>query len=156
MNHKLFLRMKTLSRNDVRNTYVNYLRSENSRIDKGRAAMVEIGYERTDCADKITSDGREVIDIYGQKWALRPDVHAERLAQLFEAAKQRQVDQETKEPETKSVAGTESLSAMICPKCGDALQHTVVCPSCAAGKIGYRHRYVCVCGGVDIISKEAL
>jgi hypothetical protein len=59
-------------------------------------------------------------------------------------------------PVTKSVIGTESLSQMICQKCGDALQHTTVCPKCAAGKLGYRHRYTCVCGGTDFISREIL
>lgn len=101
----------------------------------------------------LTNDGREIVWSQGKAWALRPEVHAERLAAAFEAAKKARQEPD---PETKSVVGTESLSTMVCPKCGDSLQHTAVCPKCAAGKLGYRHRYTCVCGRVDLISKEAL
>ena len=111
------------------------------------------GFERVDAAGNLTSDGREVLMVEGVAMALRPEAHAERLALAFEAAKKARPEPE---PETKSVVGTESLSAMVCPKCGDSLQHSSVCPKCAAGKLGYRHRYTCVCGGVDLISKEAL
>lgn len=119
--------------------------------DKALASRMQTdGYERVE-GETITPDGREIVTIRGQGWALRPDVHAERLAKAFEDAKRA-----LPEPETKSVVGTEALSKMTCPKCGDSLQHTAVCPKCAAGKLGYRHRYACVCGGVDLISKEAL
>jgi len=100
---------------------------------------------------RLTPDGRVVFWFANQPWVLKKEAHAERLAQAFKAAKQA-----AQEAETKSVVGTESLSAMVCPKCGDALQHTTICPKCAAGKLGYRHRYTCVCGGVDLVSKEAL
>ena len=100
--------------------------------------------------DVLTRDGRELLKIGECVFALRPEVHSQRLAASFEAARQQS------EPEIKSVAGTELMSAITCPKCGDALQHTAVCPSCAAGKLGYHHRYACVCGGTDLISKDKL
>lgn len=101
----------------------------------------------------VTPDGRPVFWFGHDPWAPTMEAHTQRLQALFKRKKAQPSD---KNGETKSVVGTESLSAMVCPKCGDALQHTAVCPKCAAGKLGYRHRYSCVCGGVDLISKEAL
>lgn len=101
----------------------------------------------------VTLDGRPVFWFGHDPWAPTMEAHTQRLQALFERKKVKQAD---KNSETKSVVGTETLSEILCPKCGDALQHTAVCPSCAAGKIGYRHRYSCVCGGTDLISKEML
>ena len=102
----------------------------------------------------MTHDGREVLWVDGVAFAIRLADHIARLrADMDEAIA---AETARRAAETKSVVGTESLSAMVCPKCGDSLQHTAVCPKCAAGKLGYRHRYTCVCGGVDLISKEAL
>lgn len=138
----------------VRTAFIQRTRVENDRIDDSRLWMEEQGFEavNVDASAVITEDGREVAHAFGRSWALRPEVHAERLSRAFE---EKALPKEA-QPETRSVVGTESLSAMACPKCGDALQHTSVCPSCAAGKIGYRHRYTCVCGGVDLISKDRL
>lgn len=108
-----------------------------------------MGYEPAE-GEGLTSDGRQIVSSAGKSWALRKDLHAASVKRDLDDAKRRRGD------ETKSVVGTESLSTMTCPKCGDSLQHTAVCPKCAAGKLGYRHRYTCVCGGVDMVSKEAL
>lgn len=139
-------------------------RIQNDRFELAQAALTALVENRSaemwaerglepveDTASGITTDGREIIRAQGTAYALRPEVHAARLAAAFDAAKKAQP-----EPETKSVVGSESLSLLVCPKCGDALQHASVCPACAAGKIGYRHRYTCVCGGVDLVSKEPL
>jgi rubrerythrin len=136
---------------DLRAAWIARCRAEHDRLDALETSLLAGGMERVDADGPITSDGREVMHIRGRAYALRADVHAERLAQRFESSKKRH-----HEPEARSVAGSESLSAMVCPKCGDILQHTAVCPKCAAGKLGYRHRYTCVCGGVDLISKEVL
>lgn len=141
---------------DVRTAWINRVRAEHEREDRVESDLVESGMERVECDGPLMPDGREVMRVRGRAYALRPEVHAERLAQRFEAARQRQTEQETKEPETKSVVGTESLSAMICPVCGDSLQHTSVCPKCSAGQRGYKHRYACACGAIEIISQEAL
>lgn len=153
MNTKLFLRMKMLPHSEVVSTFVAYQRSENNNAEKGRASLVSEGFESVEDEGPLTADGREVFEMFSKRWALRPDVHAERLAAAFAASRQAKP---SPEPETKSVVGTESLSAMVCPRCGDALQHTAVCPKCAAGTLGYRHRYTCACGGADLVSKEAL
>lgn len=136
---------------DVRAAFIARARLRNGRASAVQS-LVDAGLERVELAAGATkNDGREIVWVSGEAWALRPEIHAERLAHAFEEAKKHK-----HASETKSVVGTESLSAMTCPKCGDALQHTAVCPACAAGKLGYRHRYTCVCGGVDLISKDKL
>lgn len=114
-------------------------------------AMVDGGFEVVDVREgsPITPDGREVIWVAGAAWALTLANHTTQLEAAFAQIK-------NQEEAAKSVLGTESMSIMICPKCGDTLQHTEVCSKCAAGKLGYRHRYTCVCGGVDMVSKEAI
>lgn len=150
-NEKLISHICSLPFLEVRAAWIARCRTEHGRLASLEASLVESGMERVEANGPITGDGREVMRIRGRAYALRPEIHADRLAAAFESAKKRKPD-----PETKSVVGTESLSAMVCPKCGDALQHTAVCPKCAAGKLGYRHRYACVCGGVDLISKDKL
>ena len=120
-------------------------------LDTIEAGLLEQGYERVVADGPATTDGRQVLRFNDRTYALRPEVHKERLAAEFEAEKATRLASET-----KSVVGTESISALVCPKCGDSLQYTAVCPKCGAGKLGYRHRYLCVCGGTDIVSKEAL
>lgn len=134
----------------VRAAWAARVRIEKS-LDIIEADLLKRGYERVVAEKSVTEDGRQVLHFNDRAYALRPEIHAERLAAEFE-----EVKAERLVSETKSVAGTDSLSALSCPKCGDYLQHTAVCPKCAAGKLGYRHRYACVCGGADIVSKEAL
>lgn len=142
---------------DVRDGFIARARLESGRIADARLWMVNRGFEEVEQepGQIITPDGREILRAYGKAWALRPEVHVQRMAEVFEAAKKRQ-DEKQPEAGTKSVVGTESLSSMVCPKCGDSLQHTAVCPKCAAGQRGYKHRYACVCGAIEIISQEAL
>ena len=130
-----------------------------ARVQAGRAKDCEDwlgkqGFEQVDAepGSVLTKDGREVLWAGQAAYALRPDVHNERLSAAFKDEKK----QNERPAATKSVAGTESLSVMVCPKCGDAMQHTKVCPACAAGKLGYRHRYTCACGEADVISKDKL
>lgn len=125
---------------------------------KAVAQMLDSGWEvvYAPYAQRFLSDGRAVVLVLGQMWALRKDIHAARIAEALAQAQQLEADKRAVEPETKSVVGTETLSVLSCPKCGDTLQHTAVCPKCAAGKLGYRHRYTCVCGAIEIISQEAL
>ena len=152
-NIRLLACMFTHSDATVRGAYIVRMKDAlGARLATARR-MEEMGFERVDAQelDAVTSDGRTILRTADASWALRPDVHAKQLAEAFEDAKKAQP-----EPETKSVVGSESLSGIACPKCGDTLQHTSVCPSCAAGKLGYRHRYACVCGGGDLISKDKL
>lgn len=157
MNHKLFLRMKMLQHKDVIETFVAYQRSENDNAEKGRVALIEQGYEESDHQGHLLPDGRTVFEMWGKRWVLRSEVHAKRQAQMLEEARSREAAIAAANPETaetKSVAGTDGLARMVCPKCGDSLQYSTVCGACAAGKAGYRHRYSCVHGCVDFVSKE--
>ena len=138
---------------EARAAWISRVKLEKQQIKTMVEHYEAHGFERVKADGPLTADGREVLMVEGVPMALRPEVHAERLERAFEAAKKARAERES---DTKSIVGTEALSQMVCPKCGDSLQHTAVCPKCAAGKLGYRHRYTCVCGGVDLISKEAL
>lgn len=146
-----------LPREDVIATFIAYKRSENGNTKRGIVAMADRGYEETAHTGKLLPDGREVFEMWGKRWVLRKDIHSKKLAQSMELAVTRNTaiaaaKKETSE--TKSVAGTDALDKMTCPKCGDALQYSTVCSACAAGIAGYRHRYSCVHGCVDFVSKE--
>lgn len=147
---KLVHRMVSVPLEVARAVWVARVRAERT-LDNLESDLVAAGYERVYADDPITADGRKVLRFNDRQYALRPEVHGERLAAAFESAKKQR-----SEPNTKSVVGTESLSNLVCPKCGDALLHTAICPKCPAGQLGYRHRYTCVCGGADLVSKEAL
>lgn len=150
MDNRLLAQMLRSSIADVRAAYIVCMADAKRRTRLAEERMQSNGFEHAE-GSGWTSDGREIVRVAGQSWVMRKDLHEAAVKRSLEAAKRPQP-----EPETKSVVGTESLSQMTCPKCGDSLQHTAVCPKCAAGKLGYRHRYTCVCGGVDLISKEAL
>ena len=150
---RLYARLAAISLTDARKLWVRRVLAEKERSAAIIRVLSHDGYEPVEVAEGgvVTDDGREVLRIGRAAWALRPELHAAQLEERMAAIRAARA-----ENVTKSVGGTESLSRMTCPKCGDSLQHTAVCPSCAAGKLGYRHRYTCVCGGVDMISKESL
>lgn len=140
----------------VRSAWIARARLARAQRDRGASMMESNGFVRIahDSAAEFTADGRKIIRAYGDTWVLPPEVHKQRVEAALMDERRREVAQS--EPVTKSVSGTETMSTMVCTKCGDALQYTTVCPKCAAGKLGYRHRYTCVCGGVDLISKDKL
>lgn len=152
----------------VRTAYIQRVKEESGRIADTRQWMLDNGFELIDApADRLlTDDGREILRAHGKSWALKPEVHAQRLAEALEAQKQRdaadvgadrRVRPNTVDPDqtTKSVAGTEALAEITCPKCGDAMQRSHVCPKCAAGKAGLKYRYTCPCG-VEFVTKDKL
>jgi hypothetical protein len=115
-------------------------------------ALLTDGFEEVaNIHDKyLTTDGRELMWVDGRAYALKLEIHNQRREEAFEAARQ-----QNEEAETRSILGSEQLAAIVCPKCKEAVEYSVVCGKCAAGKAGYRHRYTCVCG-VDFISKDRL
>lgn len=124
-----------------------------------RAALESLlagGYERVEATGPLTLDGREVLTVAGVAVALRSDVHAERLAAAFEAAR-RSKQKAEKQPEVR-----ESIASVACPQmiegkpCGGALNRGGVCPACVTGRMGYRYRYTCESCGCDIVTKEEL
>jgi rubrerythrin len=156
---RISITLAQLDMASVQRLYDERAKMETDRQAGAQRYLERQGYELVSVnTDKhVAPDGREIVWIDSSAWALRPEIHAERLNQRIAEAQEREAAKRAAQAaETNSVAGTESLSALTCPKCGDSLQHTRVCPSCPAGKIGYRHRYTCVCGGVDLVSKEPL
>lgn len=157
---RLTVKLASLDMETVQALYDKRRAVESERQKGAEQYLIEQGYERVFVDDEafLTEDGREIIRLAGQAWALLPRVHEDRReraiagAQLIETQR-RAAEQESN---TKSVVGTEALSALVCPKCGDSLQYSAVCPKCTAGQRGFRHSYVCVCGAIEIISVEAL
>lgn len=145
---KLFSYMVRVGYEASRSAWADFV-----RLRRKSAEFVLPEFERVDVSssDVITADGRDVLRINGQAYALRQEIHIARMEKEFEAAKTAQT-----KTSTKSVVGTEGLSGMVCPKCGDSLQYSAVCGACAAGKAGYKHRYSCVHGHVDFVSKEKI
>lgn len=86
----------------------------------------------------ITPDGREVLWIDDHAYALRPDIHAERLAE----AKQR-IEATTTQKKKPAQTPGESLTSVLCPSCRAVMAKQPVCPSCAKGKAGFK--ILCVC-----------
>lgn len=132
---------------DVRAAYVDIARLNSSNRKKIINSILASGFEEVDCDLPLLPDGRFTIAILNKKYALTPDV--------FKQRKEEAILQAQLNLPTKSVNGSERLAARSCPGCGESLQQTSLCPSCAAGKIGYKYRYLCVCG-VDFVTKERL
>lgn len=144
--------MDMISFDRVREAFISRSKTENNRVDKSRLWMSEHGYEEVVADDGrlLTDDGREIVFAHKKKWALVPEEWEKRRSLALDEARY-----EKENAETKSVAGTESLSILTCPRCGDSFQKTHVCPSCAAGRAGYFFRYNCPCG-VEFVSKDDL
>ena len=141
----------------VRTAWINRVRAEHEREDRVESDLVESGMERVECDGPLMPDGREVMRLRGRAYALRPEVHAERLAQRFEAARQRQAEQRPEQPEIKEAIASTTCPQMVDGKpCGGALNRRGVCPSCVTGRMGYRYRYTCESCGCDIVTKEEL
>ena len=94
---------------DVREGFIARSRIESGRIADARRWMIENGFEILDIPDDhlLTGDGREVLRAYGKAWALKPELHAKRLAESFEQAnKQRDAamaEQQAQHPPQSSV-----------------------------------------------------
>ena len=159
---EIYAAMSRIDHATVRAVYIQRVREETGRIADTRQWMLDNGFDLIDAPEGslLTDDGREILRAHGKAWALKPEIHAQRLAEALAAQKQRDAADPDRTPPpsdqtTKSVAGTEALAEVTCPKCGDAMQRSAVCPKCAAGKAGLRHRYTCPCG-VEFVTKDKL
>lgn len=92
----------------------------------------------------LAPDGRAVLWIDGQSWALRPEVHAARVQSFV-----------TKAVAAKTAQQASESLGPSCPKCGDATNRTAVCPKCALGKAGLKYQYSCTCGAT-YYTREAM
>lgn len=150
MVKNLLFRMLSADKRDVATAIEMYFAKTQRAEQESIKSMPDRGYEEIFDDGDITPDGREIVPLYGKRWALRKDVYEKRFE---EASSPNVVVPDEKTAETKSVAGTDGPSIVLCPKCGDMLQYSTICPACSAGRAGYRHRYSCVNGCVDFASK---
>ena len=121
--------------------------------------MLENGFEMLNVsADALlTDDGREILHAHGKAWALRPEIHAKRLAEAMEQARQRdaaQADQQQPQPAQPPHPPTICTSLIDGQLCGGTLIRAAVCPRCALGKQGVAATLTCdVCGHVTAIMR---
>lgn len=136
----------------VRRSFIERSKTERMRVGASRLWMSEHGYEEIEIADGrlLSDDGREIVFAHKKKWVLNSDEWAKRWEDSIAKAVA-----EKEQSETKSVAGTDSASGLLCPTCGDIMMASSVCPACAVGRAGYKMRYSCVCG-VEFVSKSTI
>lgn len=144
----------------VRTAYITRARLESGRITTARQMMLDSGFEQVDVSEdaRLTKDGREILRAHGKAWVLKPEVHAQRLAEALEQAKQRdaakkQAEQQSPPPEKREQPTT--CTALIDGQlCGGTLINTPVCPRCALGKSGVAATRTCdVCGHVTAVMR---
>lgn len=161
-NEKLISYISTLPFGVVRAAWIARATMERGREKRLQSLLAESGMEAVDCKGLITEDGRSVVKIRGASYALRKDVHDDRLQKEIEFAKKRQSAQRASEMATPTTEPSESMADSACPQiinkkpCGGALNRNRICPSCELGQQGYRFRYSCEACGFDIVSRKEL
>ena len=143
---------------DVRSAYISRAKWEAGRIADARQWMLDNGFEALDIPDGqlLADDGREILHAHGKAWALKPEIHAQRLAAAMEQARKRDAaitKQQTQQ--AKQANQPTTCTALIDGQlCGGTLIRAAVCPRCALGKSGVTATLTCdVCGHVTAIMK---
>ena len=132
----------------VRSVWIFRARNEAGRISDTRQWMLENGFEMLNVsADALlTDDGREILHAHGKAWALRPEIHAKRLAEAMEQARQRD---RVRPPDAPTCVAL--IDGQLC---GGTLVRAAVCPRCVLGKSGVTATLTCdVCGHVTAIMR---
>lgn len=141
----------------VRALWISRARAESGRRVDSEKIMRENEFELVDADvdSLLLDDGREILRAHGKAWALRPEIHAQRLAVALELAQQR--DAVIK---SQNQAAETSGSPTICTSlidgqlCGGVLSATSVCPKCALGKQGVAQIMTCdVCGAQTAVMR---
>lgn len=143
---------------DVRTLWIYRAQVEAGRISSAREMMAALGFECVDIpADQLlTDDGREVLRAHGKTWALRPDIHAQRLAEAMEQARKRDASlaEQQPHPAQPSPPPTVCTSLIDGQLCGGNLAMHMICPNSALGKSGVAATLTCdVCGHVSAIMR---
>lgn len=142
--------MNSESFRSIRTAYIARSRLESGRITSTRQMMDNLGFEQLDAPPEaiLTPDGREILHAHGKAWALKPEVHANRLAEAVEQAKQRDATKEAPPQRTQNTCTT-LIDGQLC---GGSFTVSPVCPKCALGKQGVTATLTCdVCGHVTAI-----
>ena len=146
---------------------LNFLEMNRSELKKAYIAAIRAhrigditgcGFEAVDATDDqlLTTDGREILRVHGRAWALRPEIHAQRLAEAMEQARKRDAatDEQQQQPAYPSKQHTICASLIDGQLCGGTLMRAPVCPRCALGKSGVTATLTCdVCGHVTAVMK---
>ena len=138
----------------VRSIYISLARERAGRTGSAKKWIIDNGFELVGVpADQLlTDDGREIIRAYGKAWALKPEVHAQRLADAVEQAKQRDAAMAKRQPAQPTNPPTTCTTLIDGQLCGGTLIRAAVCPRCALGKMGVAATLTCdVCGHVTAI-----
>ena len=155
---RLVANMSVCDMETVRTAYIDRVRIESCRIADTKQWMLDSGFEILNMsADALlTDDGREILYAHGNAWALKPEIHAKRLAEAMEQARQRDaaIVEQQSQPTPPSQQQTTCTSLIDGQLCGGTLVRAAVCPRCALGKSGVTATLTCdVCGHVTAIIK---
>ena len=153
---RLLSHIDTLTFDEVRSVFVLRSKVESGRIADTRQWMLDNGFEmlNVSAGALLTDDGREILHAHGKAWALKPEIHAKRLAEAVEQARQRDAaiaaqQAQQPEPQTPPTICTSLIDGQLC---GGTLVRAAVCPRCALGKSGVAATLTCdVCGHVTAI-----
>lgn len=144
---------------EVKKAYAIRAKTERGRIEFVNNAMTSAGFELVQsCGGMLTDDGREIAWACGKAWALKPEIHAQRLAEAMEQARQRDaaMAEQQSQPTQSSQPPTACTSLIDGQLCGGTLISAAVCPRCALGKSGVAATLTCdVCGHVTAVMREA-
>ena len=142
---------------DVRAAWISRARLESGRIADTRQWMLDNGFEMLNVsADALlTDDGREILHVHGKAWALQPEIHAKRLTEAMEQAKQRDAALAVKNAASRPQSHPATCTSLIDGHlCGGTLIMAPVCPRCALGKSGVAATLTCdVCGHVTAVMR---
>ena len=140
---------------EVKKAYAIRAKAERGRIEFVNNAMSRAGFELVQPGNgMLTDDGREVAWACGKAWALRPEIHAKRLAEAMEQASKRYAELAAQKGQTANTTtqATTCMSLIDGQLCGGTLVRAAVCPRCALGKSGVAATLTCdVCGHVTAI-----
>lgn len=137
----------------VREAYIARTRLEFKRVADFCAWMEDTGYVLINAAEEqyLTDDGREILRAHGKAWALKQEVHAQRLAEAMEQVKQRDAASAEQSQQQTDTTCTALIDGQLC---GGTLTHAPVCPRCALGKSGVAATLTCdVCGHVTAVMR---
>lgn len=108
--------------------------------------MEEQGYDAQEVSSEtlLTYDGREIVRAHGKAWALKPEIHAQRLAMTLAA-------QQPQHPYHPPTSCTALIDGQLC---GGSLIKASVCPRGALGRYGVAATLTCdVCGHVSAVMR---
>ena len=142
---------------EVKKAYAIRAKMEHCRIEFVNNAMSNAGFELVQQVNgMLTHDGREVAWAQGKAWALKPEIHAQRLEEAMGQARQRDVAMAAHKPQPAQPGQQQKTCTSLIDGqlCGGTLIRAAVCPRCALGKSGVAATLTCdVCGHVMAIMR---